>query len=186
MKKVKTYKQFINEEFVDSSNVLNKLTTFMDSNIKNIKRWFEGSLIPNSTLNEIRKTDNPSSNDIIFEFDDGYMYYQIIFTVRVEDYKDGNFENGFLKIKKFSLDVDGVDPNGALKGLLLDEWDSNNPANGMDNGQINIKDNFNPDFILSKISEMEDEPKALGSVNIIKNKTEEGDKINKQTKESEF
>ena len=167
MKKLKYYTEYIKEEFVENQNLTAKLQSFLEGKVKTIKEWFSKGLFNNAALADISitNTTNNLSKDIILEFNDSQGYYQVIFSVSMNDYNEGKFEKCFLKIKKYSMNLDNQ--MNSLKGLLLDKWDSSNPDNDTENGQINISD-FTPEFILDKISKMEDENVAYGS-----NETEE-------------
>lgn len=164
MKTLKDFRTYINENFEESGNLSSKLQAFLNGKEKMIKGWFEKGLLNNAALADVQITENTLglAKDLIFEFNDGQYYYQGILSVSMNNYKDGTFKNAAFKLKKYSMDVDNE--MNTLKGLEIDNWDSNNPDNAQ-NGKITF-DEFKPEFILDIISKMEDEPQALGTEEI--------------------
>lgn len=150
--------------FVNSDNTLNKVNSYILGKIKDIKSWFNNGEFGNSSLYDINNNiySGQLNKNIIFSFSDDNYYYQIELTLRLEDYKDGVIDKAFLKVKKYSLSDNQENIN--LDGILIDEWDSNNPENNQENGQINLNE-FNSKFILDILSKMEEEPNAIGSKN---------------------
>lgn len=162
MGKLKTFKQYVNENHIESGTVESKLSAYLQGKMKTVKEWFQKGMLNNAALADIQVTKSSInlSKDLIVEFNDNQFYYQLIFSVSMNDYQDGKFEKAFLKLKKYSMDID-TEAN-ALKGMLIDEWDSNNPDTGSENGQINTED-FKPEFVLDIISKMEDSTQAAGT-----------------------
>jgi hypothetical protein len=159
---LQTQPQSETDGFVDSGDAVSKLNAFILGKTKEIKNWFKNGEFGNSSLYEIDHNvySGKLTKTIIFSFADDNFYYQIELTIRIKDYKDGAFNKAFLKIKKYNLVDNKEDIN--LDGLLIDEWDSNNPDNEQENGQIDMS-KFNSKFILEIITKMEEEPNALGS-----------------------
>lgn len=174
MKRIYTsYNQFIFEnEFQESSNSFNKLQAFLEGKRKLVRQWFERGEFPNASLAddvEISSVSDFIKKTLTFSFSDGNFYYKVEFTVQLKDYEEGNFNKGFLTIKKYEL-VDDGDLSDDLKEPLMDVWDSNNPeVNPDENGQIDIKTEFTPDFIIDKISQMDNNQTALGTNNTEEN-----------------
>ena len=166
MRYLKGYYSYIKEEFVDQTNASNKLEAFLQGKLKIIQGWFSDGLFPNSTLidSKLSNFTDKISKNIIFNFTDGEYYYQVVLTIRIEDYEEGKFKKGFLKIKKYSMDPDNPGaPGENYEDMLIDVWDSNNPDNNPDgNGQISISD-FAPEFIQDKIGDMQEGSQAPGT-----------------------
>lgn len=168
MRILKTYYQYIKEEFTDANAISNRLQSLLLGKVKLIKTWFQ----PEGALKNVELTDIDITNytkslnkNLIFSFISNEFHYQVIITFKMTDYKEGSIGKCFLKIKKYSYD----DVEHSLEGILIDEWDSSNLDNSED-GKINIED-ISPEFILDKISKMDEEPQAFGSKE--KSKSEE-------------
>jgi len=163
MRKLKNYTEYIKEEFIESGNLNSKLQAFREGKKKSIIEWFSKGMFNNAVLADIQITHGTSNlaKDLILEFNDNQFYYQVIFSVSINDYKDGKFDKANLKVKKYGLDIDNT--ANSLKGNLIDQWNSDNPdAEGAKDGQIKITD-FKPEFILDIISKMESESQAFGT-----------------------
>lgn len=163
MKHLKKYQEYLSEDFVEFGSPMNKLQSLMEGKAKLIKEWFQKGLFTGSELLDIDITNFGKSlnKSIIFNFVDDSYQYQVILTLRVQDYQKGKIGKGFLQIKKYTFN----DAEETLQGQLLDTWDSNNVDNDQDgnpDGQIELKD-FSPEFILDKISKMSDQSQALGT-----------------------
>jgi len=182
MKVLKGFSQYINENFIENGNLSAKLQAMLEGKKRTVKKWFEEGLLNNAALVDIQITHLTSnlSSDLIFEFNDDSFYYQVIFSISINSYKEGIFEKGFLKLKKYTMDIDSSANN--LKGNLMDEWNSNNPDTGSENGQIDVKD-FTPEKILDIISKMEESSQAIGTDEVEKASIET--QISQQ-KEGEF
>jgi hypothetical protein len=163
MKTLKSYIQYIAEDFVEQDDAATKLEAYIKGKVKVIKGWFERNLFPNTTLISLEESmfSDKMRKNILFSFTDNVEFmFQVILAIRVEDYKEGVFDKGFLQIKKYNMNENS---DGALEGPLMDIWDSNNPENNPEGaGQIDLK-SFSPDFILDKISQMENKSMALGT-----------------------
>jgi len=183
MKLIKNFSEYTNESFVEFGTPAYKLQTFIEGKVKMIKKWFESEILSNAQLIDIDITKYSQSlnKNIIFNFTDGQYQFQVILVFRMQDYNDGKIGKCFMKIKKYSYDEDD-----SLKGTLIDFWDSNNPDNDTDgeiDGQVEIKD-ISPEFILDKISKMDDESQSFGSKeNSISEEEPEGLESEEETEE---
>lgn len=140
MKKIKNYKDFsIMETY--TNNPVNRLQTLFDEMIKNMKFWFtEGSLSKQGlSLYELeRSTANDyTEKNILVDFSDNQWYYQVIIIVKLEDVKGNEpITDAYLKIKKYDMEQTN----------LIRTWE----------GEFDLKKDFNENFIIDKISELDD------------------------------
>ena len=159
MKKLKRYLEYLREDLIED-NPFHDLQSYMMGLRKRILKWFEDGEFTGAEIVDIDITNFSKFVDktLILNFTDNIFNFQVILTIRPVDYKNKELSKMFIEIKKYSMDNDN--DSDSLEGYLIDEW----------SGQCKVEE-FNPEFILDKISMMEDENQSFGSND--KNKSEE-------------
>jgi len=182
MRYLKTYEKYNNAPLYQANTLLQVLE-------KNIKKWFtSGSLSKQGlTLEDSDKsfTNDVANKTLICRFTDAAFLYQVIVVVGIKDLfdeeqtqsqssddmeesvqnegvQDDNrkIENIDVKIKKYDLNGQR---NDNIDGPLIDFWE----------GQVGVKE-FTEDFIIEKISQMEDEDLATTNTALNSEETQGG------------
>lgn len=105
MKKLISYKQFINEKYIENPEF--KIKTFFEQLTNNINKWFtEGTFAANgSELGKITTSQlYDTEKNLIFEFSDENNYYQVYVIVSLEDITEDTINDCYVKIKKYTDD----------------------------------------------------------------------------------
>jgi hypothetical protein len=138
------------EEFTESKNY--KIRQFFDRLISDINSWFtDGSLAAQeSTLIEIEKNIQESgmTRTLKFDFEDKDFRYQVIILIDHTMFDGDNLENCYLTVKKYVLD------SSEVVGVIEEEG-------------LNIS-NLTEDYIINKISEIDDNKNAIEETEIDK------------------
>jgi len=152
---ITSYKEYILE---NNFKPLQKVKNLMDNLHKMILNWFTTGSLSKQGLN-LQNIDTSFTNDItdktkIITFDDSKFYYQIVLVASIDDLfknskepEEEQLKDISLQIKKYDLDNQS---GNSLEGTLIDRWE----------GTIKIKE-FTEDFIIDKISQMQDKTLSI-------------------------
>lgn len=186
MRYLKTY-----ENYSDNEAPLQEAETLLKVLEKNIKKWFtSGSLSKKVTFEDSDKsfTNDVANKTLYFRFTDDAFLYQIIVVVGIKDLFDNETQGDTQPSDDMQMQEESVQNEGVIEGAKIENINlhiKKYDLNGMstDNidgplidfwkGKINVKD-FTEDFIIEKISQMEDEDLAATNTALNSEETQAG------------